>query len=99
MPLAIDYLTAGGTRRQKLDSSSGHEFTVFEKTDNPSGRMNLLVGLIRSGHTRAQLLGMNANALQGSMAWCTDCTGGAQWVYAKGITSTDWVTVDGKAAI
>lgn len=99
MPLSVDFITAGGVRRLSTSSASGYEFTQFKKTDNPNTFMNMQFGLIQNSFTRAQLLAIAANSVIGSFAFCSDCTGGAQLVYAKGSSSTDWVTVDGKTAI
>lgn len=100
MPLTIDFNSAGNVRKLGTNTSSGYEFTQFKKTDNPGGGfMHLQTGMIRSSFTRAELLAIAANSVAGSMAFCTDCTGGAQWVYARGTFPTDWVTIDGKTAI
>lgn len=100
MPISVDFTSAGNVRKLDTSMSSGIEFTRYRKTDNPGGGfMHLQTGLIRSGFTRSELLAIPANQVIGAIAYCTDCTGGAQWVYAKGVNSTDWATVDGKAAI
>lgn len=100
LPLAADFNTAGNVRKWDVSTSTGLEFTRFRKTDNPGGgRMHVELGLIRGGFTRAELLAISANTVLGSLAFCTDCTGGAQWVYARGGGAGDWVTVDGQAAI
>jgi hypothetical protein len=101
MPITVDFNYPGDVKKMALDSSSGYEFTHLIKTDNPSGSMNLQIGLLKTGFTRAQLLALGANSLIGAVAFCTDCaaTGGAQLVYARGGSPTDWVTVDGKLAI
>lgn len=100
MPLTIDFNSAGNVRKLKTNTSSGYEFTQFQKTDNPGGGfMHLQTGMIRSGFTRAELLAISASNVAGAMAFCSDCTGGAQWVYARGTSPTDWVTIDGKTAI
>lgn len=98
-PLNLRFNSSDNVRSREIETSSGYEFTAYKKSDNQGGYMNLQVGLLRSSYTRAQLLSMNANALIGSLAFCSDCTGGAQWVYARGSGVTDWVTVDGKLAI
>jgi hypothetical protein len=100
MPLALDFNTQGNVRKLDTSATTGVEYTRFRKTDNPGGGlMHMETGLIRSHFTRAELLAIPANAMIGAMAFCTDCTGGAQWVYAKGTSATDWIAVDGKTAI
>ena len=99
IPINFDFNSAGDVRKLDINSASGYEFTRLRKTDNPNGLMNINTGLIRSSLTRAQLLAINANAVLGSIAFCTDCTGGAQLVYARGGYAADWATVDGKTAI
>ena len=100
VPIAFDFVSAGNVRKLATSTSSGYEFTQFKKTDNPGGGyMNMQTGLIRSNFTRTELLAIGANQVSGSIAYCTDCTGGAQIVYARGQSPTDWVTVDGKTAI
>lgn len=100
LPINVDFNSAGNVRKMGTSTASGYEFTQFRKTDNPGGGyMHINTGMIRTNFTRAELLAINANAVLGAIAFCTDCTGGAQLVYAKGGGPTDWVTVDGKAAI
>ena len=100
MPLALDFISPGNVRKIATSTASGFEFTQFKKTDNPGGGlMHMQFGLIRTSFTRAELLSINANSVLGSIAFCSDCTGGAQLVYARGGSPTDWVTVDGKNAI
>lgn len=100
MPLSLDFISPGNVRKLATSTSSGLEFTQFKKTDNQGGGfMHMQLGLIRSSFTRAELLAINANSVLGSIAFCSDCTGGAQLVYARGLSPTDWVTVDGKSAI
>lgn len=99
MPLGLDFNSAGNVRKLDTNTGSGYEFLRYRKTDNPNGLMNMETGLIRSSFTRAQLLAIAANQVLGAIAFCTDCTGGAQLVYARGTSPTDWATVDGKTAI
>jgi hypothetical protein len=102
MPLVCDYGAAGGPYKCAVSAASGVEFTQFIKNTNPGGGfMNLQVGLLHTGFTRAELVAINANAVLGAIAFCTDCAavGGAQLVYARGGNPADWVTVDGKLAI
>lgn len=100
MPLSLDFISPGNVRKLATSTGTGIEFTQFKKTDNPGGGfMHMQLGLIRSSFTRAELLAINANSVLGSIAFCSDCTGGAQLVYARGLSPADWVTVDGKSAI
>lgn len=100
MPIGLDFVSAGNVRKLTTSTSTGVEFTRFLKTDNPGGgRMHIECGLVRNGFTRAELLAINANSVMGALAFCSDCTGGAQWVYARGSGAADWVTVDGKTGI
>lgn len=98
-PLVTDYNTAGDVRKRNTITSSGIEVTQLVKTDNPGGMQHLRAGLFFNSFTRAQLLAINAVSNTGALAFCSDCTGGAQWVFAKGPAATDWVTVNGQTAI
>ncbi|MDR6580773.1 hypothetical protein [Pseudomonas extremaustralis] len=60
---------------------------------------HLRAGLFFNSFTRAQLLALSAASQIGALAYCSDCTGGAQWVYARGVGAQDWVTVAGNTAI
>jgi hypothetical protein len=99
LPMTTDFGTAGDVRKRNVVTSSGVEVTQLVKTDNPSGMQHMRMGLIFNSFTRAQLLAISASSNIGALAFCSDCTGGAQWVFAKGSSATDWVTVDGKTAI
>lgn len=100
MPIAIDFNSAGNVRKMDTSTLSGFEFTRFRKTDNPGGGlMHLQVGLVRNSFTRAELLAIPANQVVGAYAFCSDCTGGPQLVYAAGGGAADWRTVDGKSSI
>lgn len=99
LPMTTDFGTSGDVRKRNVVTSSGVEVTQLVKTDNPSGMQHMRMGLIFNSFTRAQLLAISASSNIGALAFCSDCTGGAQWVFAKGSSATDWVTVDGKTAI
>jgi hypothetical protein len=99
MPLNITYNNASSGLSIATDSTSGYLFTKYINTANPTGLMNVNFGLVKANFTRTQLLALHANSLVGSIAFCTDCTGGAALVYARGNSLTDWVTVAGNAAI
>jgi hypothetical protein len=99
-PIQTDFISSGNVRKMDTASLGGLEFTRLRKTDNVGGGlMHLQMGLLRNSFTRAELLAISALSQKGALAYCSDCTGGAQWVYARGNSSGDWVTVDGQAAI
>lgn len=98
-PMATDFDTAANVRKRNVVTSTGIEVTQLVKTDNPGGMQHLRAGLYFNSFTRAQLLAISAASNFGALAFCSDCTGGAQWVYAKGSSPTDWATIDGKTAI
>lgn len=99
LPMTTDFGTAGDVRKRNVVTSSGIEVTQLVKTDNPSGMQHMRMGLIFNSFTRAQLLAISAATIPGALAFCPDCTGGAQWVYARGLTSGDWVTVKDQTLI
>ncbi|MFL1478505.1 hypothetical protein [Pseudomonas grimontii] len=98
-PMATDFDTPANVRKRNIVTASGIEITQLVKTDNPGGMQHLRAGLFFNSFTRAQLLALSAASQIGALAYCSDCTGGAQWVYAKGPASQDWVTVAGNTAI
>ncbi|MGU9835182.1 hypothetical protein ACU685_19695 [Pseudomonas sp. LF195] len=98
-PMATDFDTPANVRKRNVVTSTGIEVTQLVKTDNPSGMQHLRAGLYFNSFTRAQLLALSAASNTGALAFCSDCTGGAQWVYAKGPAAQDWVTVAGNTAI
>lgn len=99
LPMTTDFGTAGNVRKRSVVTSSGIEVTQLEKTDNPSGMQHMRMGLIFNSFTRTQLLAISAASNTGALAFCSDCTGGAQWVWARGFSAQDWVTVAGNTAI
>lgn len=99
LPMTTDFGTAGDVRKRSVVTSNGIEVTQLVKTDNPSGMQHMRMGLIFNSFTRTQLLAISAASNTGALAFCSDCTGGAQWVFAKGPAATDWVTVNGQTAI
>lgn len=98
-PMATDFDTPANVRKRNVVTSTGIEITQLVKTDNPGGMQHLRAGLYFNSFTRAQLLALSAASNTGALAFCSDCTGGAQWVYARGINAQDWVTVAGNSAI
>ncbi|WP_454843417.1 hypothetical protein [Pseudomonas gorinensis] len=98
-PMATDFDTPANVRKRNVVTSTGIEVTQLVKTDNPGGMQHLRAGLYFNSFTRAQLLAISAASNFGALAFCSDCTGGAQWVYAKGVNAQDWVTVAGNTAI
>jgi hypothetical protein len=102
MPLAHDFDSAGNVRKQDTVTLAGTvEFTRLRKTDNVGGKMHLDVGMVRlASYTRAELIAQaGANTLVGTICWCSDATGGAGLVVARGTGTTDWIKVDGATAI
>lgn len=99
MPMNVDFNTSGDVRKRNTITSSGIEITQLIKTDNPGGMQHSRMGLIFNSFTRTQLLAISAASNPGALAYCSDCAGGAQWVFAKGPAATDWVTVNGQTAI
>ena len=100
-PLTTDFGTSGDVRKRSVIGATVNspEWTVWQKTDNPGGRMNMIMGIINSSMTKAQILTYAANSNIGALVFCSDAAGGAAWVYARGTSPGDWVKVDGNAAI
>jgi len=98
-PMATDFDTPANVRKRNVVTASGIEITQLVKTDNPGGMQHMRMGLIFNSFTRTQLLAISASSNIGALAFCSDCTGGAQWVFANGSSATDWLTVSGKTAI
>ena len=100
IPATYKIGTEADAKSVSVTTAGGTSWWSANDTGNSSGRLNLHAGLIKAGpYTRAQLLALPANSLVGAIAFCSDATGGAGLVWARGGSLTDWVTVDGNAAI
>ena len=100
--LPSGYKLGGDTDTRNITHNS--DYYQFKDSNSngaiaPGGFMKVQAGVFRASLTRAQILAIPANSNAGAFCFCSDATGGACLVYARGINTTDWVKVKDDSAI